>query len=51
LPAGGVAVFEVDTPDQLRRKRSVLTRASVKMPDRLEPHPNAWVTRIATATV
>jgi methyltransferase (TIGR00027 family) len=30
-----VSVFEVDTPDQLRRKRSVLTSASVKMPDRV----------------
>lgn len=30
-----VSVFEVDTPEQLRRKRSVLASANVKMPDRL----------------
>jgi methyltransferase (TIGR00027 family) len=30
-----VSVFEVDTPDQLRRKRTVLTSAGVRMPDRL----------------
>jgi hypothetical protein len=36
-----VSVFEVDTPAQLEWRRY--------LPG--EPHPNAWVTRIATAIV
>jgi methyltransferase (TIGR00027 family) len=39
VAAGSVSVYEIDTPDQLRRKRSVLANAAVRLPPHVTDVP------------